>query len=95
VADHAGSSPAFGSFGVRTDVLVPDGGTALLGSITSGSDNRREAGVPVLGRLPVAGRPFRSGSFGRTMTGTQSSVRVRIIDLEEEELRQTGYSRRR
>lgn len=90
-----GRGPIIGSFSVRTGVFAPDGGSVLLGGVTSGGETRRESGVPVLGKTPVAGRPFNNGSFGRTTEGTWARVFVRIIDLQEEELRQTGYSSRR
>jgi hypothetical protein len=90
-----GLGPVINSFGVRTNVFAPDGGSVLLGGVTHASETRREAGVPVLGKVPVAGRPLNHGSFGRATQGTQVRAHVRIIDLKEEELRQTGYSPRR
>jgi type II secretory pathway component GspD/PulD (secretin) len=86
--------PAITTFGVGTSVLVPDGGTALLGSYATRAEGRNEFGAPILGRVPVAGRPFRNTGYGYSTQTSQVSVRVRIIDLAEEELRQTGYSSR-
>jgi len=40
---------------VRTTVALPDGGTLLIGGLTSVTDVNRESKVPVLGRLPVVG----------------------------------------
>jgi general secretion pathway protein D len=86
--------PTVSVFSVQSSVLVPDGGTALLGSWATRGEGRTEAGVPLLGRLPVAGRPFRNTGYGYATQAGQISVRVRIIDLAEEELRQTGFSAR-
>jgi hypothetical protein len=47
--------------------------------------------VPVLGRLPVAGRGFRNVGYGRSALSGRVTASVRVIDLREEEFRQTGF----
>lgn len=83
--------PGVVSIRVTTTVGVPDGGTVTLGGFSSLSEARDEAGAPVLGKLPVAGRGFRNVGYGRTATSTRATASVRVIDLREEEYRQTGY----
>jgi type II secretory pathway component GspD/PulD (secretin) len=77
--------------GVRTTVTVPDGGSALLGSYSRLSEGRREYGVPVLGKIPYVSRGFRNVGYGRTVLRRSVRASVRIIDLREEEYRQTGF----
>jgi general secretion pathway protein D len=73
---------------VQTTVTAPDGGTVSLGGYGRLSEGRTEFGAPGLGR------GFRNVGYGRSATSGRVSVRVRIIDLREEEYRQTGYRSR-
>jgi type II secretory pathway component GspD/PulD (secretin) len=82
--------PVVTSIAVATTVTVPDGGTASLGGYSRVSEGRSEFGVRGLGRLPYAGRPLRNVSYGRSTVGGRVTASVRIIDLREEEFRQTG-----
>jgi general secretion pathway protein D len=75
---------------VQTAVAVPDGGSVTLGSYSQAAEGRTEAGVPALGRIPYLGRGFRNVGYGRTMSSARVIVSVRIIDIREEEYRQTG-----
>lgn len=86
--------PGFSSIVIRTTVAVPDGGSVNLGGASSLSGGRNEFGTPGLGRLPFAGRGFRNVGSGRQATSTRVNVRARIIDLREEEYRQTGVRSR-
>jgi len=81
----------FGNVSVQTTVAVPDGGTATAGGYSRVSEGRSEYGVPIVGKAPYVGRGFRNVGYGRSTTSTRVNVRVRIIDLREEEYRQTGY----
>lgn len=45
---------------IKTQVLVENGGTVVIGGIFELSENEAEAKVPVLGDLPVAGNLFKS-----------------------------------
>jgi len=47
---------------VRTRVSVPDGGTLLLGGQKVTEEVEREAGVPVLSKIPIIGRAFSNRS---------------------------------
>jgi type II secretory pathway component GspD/PulD (secretin) len=83
--------PVGPSVRVTTTVGVPDGGTVTLGGYSRLSEARTEAGAPVLGKLPFAGRGFRNVGYGRAAASTRVTASVRVIDLREEEYRQTGY----
>lgn len=74
----------------QTSVSVPDGGSVVLGGFSQAAEGWAEFGAPVLGRTPYAGRGFRNAGYGRDAVSARVSARVRIIDLREEEFRQTG-----
>jgi type II secretory pathway component GspD/PulD (secretin) len=82
-----------GSGPVRTTVSVPDGGSALAGGYSSMSESRSEYGGPIVGKAPYASRGLRNVGYGRRSVSGRAVVSVRIIDLREEEYRQTGYRR--
>jgi hypothetical protein len=82
--------PTFTSLRVQSSVVVPDGGEALVAGYSSVYEGRREAGVPVLGKVPYLGRGFGNVAAGRSISRTTVSVRARVIILSEEEERQTG-----
>lgn len=75
------------TIGVQTSVLVPDGGTALVAGYSTYREGRNEFGTPVLGKIPIAGRPFRNVGYGYAIQSSTVTVRVRVIDLREEEAR--------
>jgi general secretion pathway protein D len=78
--------PTLTAIRLQTTVTVPDGGTVTLGGYSRLSEGRTEFGMP--------GRPFRNVGYGRSAVGGRVNVRVRIINLREEEYRQTGYRSR-
>jgi len=84
--------PTFNATTVQTTVSVPDGGTALLGGISRASEGSVTRGVPMLSKVPGASRLFKNRGIGRDVGLSQMTVTPRIIILEEEELRQTGFS---
>jgi type II secretory pathway component GspD/PulD (secretin) len=86
--------PVTGTIVVGTTVNVPDGGEVLAGGYSSYSEGRTEFGAPVLGKLPYAGRAFRNVGYGRTISSRSVTVGVRVIDLADEEERQTGIRSR-
>ncbi len=52
--------PTIGTQTLGTTVMVPDGGTVLLGGLISENDNKAESGVPLFFDLPLLGRVFGS-----------------------------------
>jgi hypothetical protein len=77
--------PTFNFNTVNTTVTAPDGGTMMLGGVARASEGRVENGVPILGKLPYAGRLFNNRGIGRDVSSGFQSVTPRIIILEEEE----------
>jgi hypothetical protein len=74
-----------------TTVRVPDGGTASVASYSEYAEGRSEYGAPFLSKLPYGDRAVRNVGYGRHVATHGVSVSVRIIDLRDEEFRQTGY----
>jgi hypothetical protein len=87
-AQGLGPVPTFTLIRLQTTATAPDGGTVTLGGYSRLSEGRTEFGAPGLGRGP------RNVGYGRSAVGSGVSVRVRIINLREEEYRQTGYRSR-
>ncbi len=85
--------PVFNTVSVVTTVMVPDGGTVLLGGLKRLSEGRNEFGPPVLSKIPYIDRLFRNVGYGREVENLMMMVTPRVIINEEEELRQTGVGR--
>ena len=86
--------PSFTGIRIQTTVAVPDSGSANLGGSSQLSEGRNEFGTPGPGKLPYVGRGFRNSASGRQAVSGRVNVRARIIDLREEEYRQTGVRSR-
>jgi len=83
--------PKFSTVDIRTTVMVPDGGTVLLGGLKSLSEGRNESGPPVLSKIPYINRLVKNTGYGREAQSMMIMVTPRIIINSEEEERQTGY----
>jgi type II secretory pathway component GspD/PulD (secretin) len=78
--------PATSSISVNTTVVVPDGGTVLLGGLKTLTEQRNEFGPPVLSKIPYLSRLFKNVGYGREATSLLMMITPRIIINEEEEL---------
>lgn len=54
------SIPTIGTQALGTTVIVPDGGTVLLGGLITEDDTRNQAGLPLFMNLPLLGRVLGS-----------------------------------
>jgi len=70
---------------VRTRVSVPDGGTLLLGGQKLGAEIDKEAGVPILSKIPILGRAFSNRSKVKDHKILLILVKPTIILQEEVE----------
>lgn len=70
---------------VRTRVSVPDGGTLLLGGQKLTAETEKEAGVPVLSKMPIIGRAFNNRSKVKDQRVLLILVKPTIILQEEAE----------
>ena len=73
---------------VRTTVSVPDGGTLLLGGQTIAGEVEREAGVPILSKIPFLKRIFTNRSFAKDEQVLLILVKPTILIQREEEQKQ-------
>jgi type II secretory pathway component GspD/PulD (secretin) len=85
--------PVISTITVFTTVVVPDGGTVLMGGLKLLSEERKEYGPPILSKIPYISRLFKNTSYGRNAQSLLIMVTPRIIIQEEEEEKQTGYIR--
>ncbi len=73
---------------IRTTVSVPDGGTLLLGGQTLAAEIEREAGVPVLSKIPFLKRLFTNRSTAKDEQVLLILVKPTIVIQREQEQRQ-------
>lgn len=88
--------PTFSFFNYRGAVMVPDGGSIMAGGVRSSSEGRTSRGVPLLGGIPGANRPFRNEGIGRETGGSSMTIKPTILimsELEEDHLAAAGYDR--
>jgi type II secretory pathway component GspD/PulD (secretin) len=64
-------------------VTLPNGQMLVIGGLTSRVVRKSERRVPVLGRIPVVGIPFRSRTSEAQIKGLIIFVRPTIVDLRE------------
>lgn len=69
--------PEFGFTTVSTTVLVPDGGSALLGGVNRARYGRTQRGTPLLG-----GRPFNNVTTSSELSGSTIGVTAYIHDFD-------------
>jgi type II secretory pathway component GspD/PulD (secretin) len=70
---------------IRTRVNVPDNGTLLIGGQKLAREVDSEAGIPILGKIPILGRIFRNRGQSREQEVLLVLVRPRIMLQEENE----------
>ena len=73
---------------INTTVSVPDGGTLLLGGQTLAGEIEREAGVPVLSKIPFLKRLFTNRSMAKDEQVLLILVKPTIVIQREQEQRQ-------
>jgi type II secretory pathway component GspD/PulD (secretin) len=81
--------PSVSTITINSTVVVPDGGTVLLGGLKTMSEGRNEFGPPVLSNIPYLNRLFRNTGIGRETRHVMFMVTPRIIITSEEEEVQT------
>jgi type II secretory pathway component GspD/PulD (secretin) len=85
--------PVFNTISVQTTVMVPDGGTVLMGGLKRLSEGRNEFGPPIISKIPYINRLFTNVGYGREVESLMLMVTPRIIIQEEEEFIATGVAR--
>src|SRR5262249_21340560 len=77
--------PAVSTITLNTTVVVPDGGTVLMGGLKTLNEGRNEFGPPILSKIPYLNRLFKNVAYGREAQSLMIMVTARIIINEEEE----------
>lgn len=70
---------------VRTVAVIPDGGVLILGGLTDSSEGQRSRGVPLLSKIPLLGRLFRSDGKQDQSSDDMLMVHGKIIVFDEME----------
>jgi type II secretory pathway component GspD/PulD (secretin) len=73
---------------LKTTVIVPDGGTLLLGGTTVAGEVERELGVPLLSKIPILNRLTTNRGKSRDQQVLLILIRPKIIINEIEEAKQ-------
>jgi Bacterial type II and III secretion system protein len=79
--------PKMNTTTIETNLVIPDGGTVLLGGGKKEVEVRSECGPPVLSRVPYINRLFKNVAIGRETQTVYVLVTPRVIDSKEEEPR--------
>ena len=93
--ETAFNAPVISTRSIRTDLLVHDGQTIVLGGLSDNERDIQASGIPILSSIP-----FLGGLFGRyDRTGTQTELFVfltpRVIRTDEDAKRLTDPMRAR
>ena len=68
---------------VRTTAVIPDDGVLILGGVSSSEEDKRVRGVPLLSKIPVLGRLFRSDHKSDSSSDSMLLVHGKIIVFDE------------
>jgi general secretion pathway protein D len=64
---------------VKTTVLIPDGGTLVIGGLIQDKATNTEQRVPFLSRIPIIGELFRSRDTGKSKTNLMVFLQPHIL----------------
>ena len=70
---------------VKTTVTVPDGGTLLIGGQKLTFESEREAGVPILSKIPIIKRLYSSKAVVKDEQVLLILIKPEILIKEEQE----------
>jgi type II secretory pathway component GspD/PulD (secretin) len=68
---------------VQTDVLVPDGGTYVIGGLFDDTRLKSRSGVPVLKDIPLLGALFRNDSAQQNLGQTVFFITPHIVEQQQ------------
>jgi Flp pilus assembly secretin CpaC len=75
---------------VDQNLVIPDGGTVLLGGWKRTREGRNEFGPPVLSKVPYVNRLFKNVGYGRETEYLLVMVTPRVVAHAEEEAPQAA-----
>ena len=68
---------------VRTNIMVADGDTAVIGGLLSNQVDETDQWVPLLGRVPILGYLFRNESETVTQRNLTIFITPRVVQMDE------------
>ncbi|MBF0196534.1 MAG: hypothetical protein HQL32_02440, partial [Planctomycetes bacterium] len=68
---------------IRTTAVIPDRGVLIIGGTAQSREEQRERGVPILSKVPLFGRLFRSDHNSDSSQDTMLLMHGKIILFEE------------
>ena len=83
-ATSLAGSPTILNRQISTSLTLRDGGSLVMGGLISGNQSSGEQGVPVIGRMPVLGRLFRTDSLQEDRTELLVMVTPYVVADHEE-----------
>lgn len=72
--------PTIGTQALKTTVIVPDGGTILLGGLISEEDSKTKNGIPIMVNVPLVGDVFGNTDIEKNRQELMIFIQPRIID---------------
>lgn len=76
------NNPGINTQSASTSVLVPDGGTTVIGGINVDTEGQSQTRVPGLGRIPILGELFKTRSINRSTDEILFFITPRIFRPE-------------
>ena len=70
---------------VKTEIMVADGDTAVIGGMISNQVSETEHRVPLLGSIPVLGHLFRRTDESTIQRNLTIFITPRVVDLTKED----------
>jgi general secretion pathway protein D len=77
-------APVISTREARTQVLVRDGQTIVIGGLRDDQRNKVQSGIPILSGIPIIGGLFGSARHGRHQTEVYIFLTPRIIRTDED-----------
>ncbi len=68
---------------VQTDVLVPDGGTFVIGGLFDDSRLKSTSGIPVLKNIPLLGQLFRTDNSQQSLGQTIFFITPHVVEQQQ------------
>jgi type II secretory pathway component GspD/PulD (secretin) len=70
---------------IKTTAIIPDGGVLILGGVAESHELDQEKGIPILSKIPIIGRFFRSNHTADNSKDSMFLIHGKIILFSEEE----------
>jgi len=76
-------TPIIQTTSVQTTVAIPDRGVMMIGGLTKTNQATTTAGIPILSKIPLLGRLFRTDTMNNEKDNILMLINAEIILLEE------------